>query len=165
MAYVLATISLIALISYGLAKQSGSNAQLQAAFETKQTLIRQVQLIRSRILSCGIAYPTGNNGNGYVNRVRYPATPVSGKVRDLSCPGLPPGSDNLWTGMGGATVPLPPVAFSEWEYVSDATSMRLRIVPASSADAASLRVLNAVELRIGETAAIVNDGLEITLMH
>lgn len=161
-AYLLAAIALLGLVAFMMAKMSNSNVQLQSAFQSKQTLITQYQLIRSRILSCGIAYPAGNNGSTV--RVRYPATPVSGNVIDMTCPGQP-GANNLWNGAGSVTLRAPPAAFTGWTYANDSTSMRLAIQPAVGGDTFATGILIAVANRIGDIATISGETLTITLMN
>lgn len=161
-AYILAAIALLGLVAFMMAKMSNSNVQLQTAFDSKQTLIRQYQLIRSRVLSCGVAYPAGDNGTGV--RVRYPATPVSGNVIDMTCPGQP-GANNLWSGAGSVTLRAPPAAFTGWMYANDGTSMRLAIQPAVSGDTRSIGILTSVANRIGDIATVSGSTLTITLMN
>jgi hypothetical protein len=161
-AYLLASIALLTLVAFTMSKMSDSSTSLKVAFDNKITLIRQYQQIRSRILSCGIAYPGGINGTGF--RVQYPGTPASGNLADALCPGHPD-KDNLWTGRGGMLLPAPPAAFSQWKYINDATSMRLTIQPAATGDAGSIRVLGAVAKRIGSAASMSGEVLSITLMH
>lgn len=161
-AYMLTAIALLGLISFALSRLTTSSKQLEASFETRLALIGQYQMIRSRILSCGIAYPAGDNGTG--SRVRYPATPLSERVLDLECPGKP-GANNLWNGSGGVRLSAPPPAFSEWGYVNDATSMRLSIEPMTTGDTSSLSILSGVAIRVGDNASMVGNALVITLMN
>lgn len=161
-AYLLASIAVLSLVAFALSKQTGQGVQLKTNFDNKITLIKQYQQIRSRILSCGIAYPGGINDTGF--RVQYPGTPVSGNLSDAQCPGHPD-KDNLWTGRGGMLLPRPPEAFDQWKYINDATSMRLTIQPTATGDAASSGLLNAVAIRIGDTASMSGEVLSITLMY
>ncbi|MFD2274151.1 hypothetical protein ACFS07_32610 [Undibacterium arcticum] len=106
--YVLMVIAMLSMVALVAAKMSRSGGQQQWNFETRNTLLDQSKLIRSRVIGCGIAYPSGNNGTGF--HARFPATAGTGLVSDLVCPGQP-APNNLWTGVGGMTLPSVPGGF------------------------------------------------------
>lgn len=126
MAYLLVGITAMSLVAVAVSRSGDDQAERRFVSEAQRVVLHQGELVRAQILLCGTMYPGGNNGSGF--RVRYPAAPVSGLVRDLECPGVPSGGNrNLWSGARGVTLPPPPRGMQEWRYANDATSMRIWI--------------------------------------
>lgn len=160
--YLFAALALAGLVAFQLSKTSRTNAQGDVNFQNRAALLDQYHLIRSRILACGINFPYGDNGTTF--RIRYPATPGSGLVRDLTCPGQDP-PNNLWTGLNGLILPAEPPALNPWRYENDATSMRLSIQARSASDTHLLGVMDQVVSTIGSAASRSGDVLTVVLMN
>lgn len=125
MGYVLFVIALCSVVVAGLSRATINADAGRRQAEVSDTLVQQVEIIRSKILACGIAYPAGNNGLGY--RTAFPASPGSGLVADLQCPGAPNGAQALWSGQDGIYAPREAVGLSAWQFAHDASSMRISI--------------------------------------
>jgi hypothetical protein len=123
----------LALLSLTIAAVSRNSINADAGrrqAEVSDALVQQVEVIRSKILACGLTYPAGNNGLGY--RLAFPAVPSSALVADLQCPGAPTGQKELWAGQDGIYAPQVPMGLSAWQFQHDAASMRISIQIASS---------------------------------
>lgn len=162
LAYILAFLALLTLATTFIAKTQRGTAQAISNQENKVALLEQATLVRSRIIGCAVSYPAGDNGTGV--RIQYPATPTSGLVRDLTCPGQP-GSNNLWTGTGGLTLPSPPKIFNAWRYVNDTSSMRITISASASGDPTTLGIMDAIAARLGTSATRNGDVLTVVLVN
>lgn len=161
-AYVFLVIAMLSLTAVVAAKMSRAGGQQQWNFETKNTVLDQSKIIRTRIIGCAIAFPAGNNGTGF--HPRFPATPGTGLVSDLVCPGQA-APNNLWTGVGGMTLAAAPGGFSAWTYNNDGSSIRISIqAVVGTTDRAAMNVLDAIAVRIGSNASRVGATLTITLM-
>lgn len=159
LAYLIAVITLLTVISAAWSLTSRSTVQAQWNSDTKRTLLDQYQLIVGRLVYCGVAYPAGDNGTGF--RGRFPGAATSVGVDTLVCPGqaVP---NNLWSGIGGLTLPATPARFSPWSYTNDATSMRIAVsVTAGVADTQAIGVLDNVVALIGQGA--VRSGATMTV--
>lgn len=162
LAYVLAFLALMTLATTYLASTQRGVAQSLANQENKVALLEQATLIRGRIIGCVVSFPGGDNGTGV--RVQYPAEPASSLVRDLTCPGQP-GSNNLWSGTGGLTLPSPPRIFTDWSYQNDGTGLVISIDAASPGDPATLGVMDSIAQRLGPSASRAGNTLTIILMN
>lgn len=158
--YVYLVIAMLSIVAVAVAAMSRNGGQQQWKFETKNTILDEFKIIRSRVIACGIAYPSGNNGSGF--HPRFPATAGTGLVADLVCPGQA-APNNLWTGVGGMMMPAQPGGFSPWRYTNDGTNVRISI-GASTLDPAALAVLDGLVQRIGATASRSGAVLTIILM-
>ena len=160
--YVFLVIALLAIVGFAAAKMSRAGTHEKWTFDARNTILDQYTTIRTRVISCGINYPSGNNGTGF--HIRFPATPVSTLVSDMVCPGQTL-ANNLWTGVGGLTAPVPPAGFSPWIYTNDGTSIRISLTATvGTTDLQAMRVLNATATKLGSIATVVGPVLTITLM-
>lgn len=101
-------ITLFAALSYAVFGGSrGQSTTSQQSFRVIEEVYTQVQGIRSAILECVLVYPEGG----------YPADPVSGLVKDMTCPGN--NDRGIWTGSGARFLPPPPRPFNDWTYIND----------------------------------------------
>lgn len=161
-AYVFVVIAMLSMVAAAVAAMSRSGGRQQWNFETKNALMDASKIIRSRVIFCGIAFPAGDNGSGF--HTRFPATPGTGNVTDLVCPGQP-APNNLWTGKGGLPLPTQPGGFAPWQYVNDGTSVRISLrATGGTTDIAAIAVLDSLALRIGTNASRTADILTIILM-
>lgn len=128
-----------------------NSASMVSNNNASQTIAAQAGLIRSRILQCSTAYPSGNNGTGF--RATYPAGVTTVNVSTLVCPGS---ALNLWNQSDGVFMPSPPAGFNAWQFTNDATSMRLTI-SASTAD--RIAILPAIANLLGPQASVSGSTL------
>jgi hypothetical protein len=161
-AYILTFIALVAIVTAAMAKFGRDSVRSRLNFETSSALLEQSQLIRNRLLVCGVSFPAGDNGTGF--HPIYPPTPVSGLLADAQCPGQPL-PNNLWTGSGGLRLPPSPHGFEQWRYQNDSTSVRVSIAPRVAGDASALGLVDKVIPRIGDSAARVGDALTVTILQ
>src|SRR5215207_8512244 len=75
MGYVLFVIALCSVVVAGLSRATINADAGRRQAEVSDTLVQQVEIIRAKIVACGVGYPAGNNGLGY--RTAFPATPGS----------------------------------------------------------------------------------------
>lgn len=123
LAVLLMTAVLITAVSFvAFGRADPTNVISNSA--VTQTVTAQAGIIRSRILACGIEYPTGNNGTIY--RTQYPSGITATNVATLTCPGA--ANSNIWTLLDGVTPPNRVNGFGIWQYTNDATNMRLTLV-------------------------------------
>lgn len=103
--------------------QGGSDATnvLKTSIVVQQ-MAQQAGLIRQRIIACGTDNPSGNNGTTF--RVIYPGAATAASVSALICPG---NATNIWSQSDGAVVPVPLAGFNAWQYINDASSMRITV--------------------------------------
>ncbi len=76
--YILIAIALLAALTYSFAKDTSSNINTQLANKTSQELYVQVNLIRSAILECTLAYPSGGgdiDASGVIDATDNPNSP------------------------------------------------------------------------------------------
>lgn len=156
-AHLFFAIAMMGIVAAGFAAMSRDNASGKWKVETRKTLMAQASLIRDRIILCGVTYPSGNNGTG--NHVAYPATPVSGQAVDLLCPGNPDTNKSIWTGRNGAIYPVLPSGFSAWQYVNDATNMRISVTGDGSPQTRD--VLSVLVGNYGAAGSLSGDTLSI----
>jgi hypothetical protein len=161
-AYILSFIAILSVVIAALAMLSRDNAQARLNLVASTAILDQVQLIRNRILVCGVQYPTGDNLTGI--RTMYPATPGSLLLSDAVCPGQP-APNNLWTGSNGLILPPPPAGFSPWRYENDNVSMRIESQPLIPGQATALGIFDILLPRLGSGASRNGNVLSIILMH
>lgn len=121
-------------------------------------LSSQARLIMQMVYSCTSNYPTGNNGG--TTHLPYPATPTGNLVSNLVCPGT---SANLWTGVDGAYLPVIPTDFGAWQYVNDATSVRITTTTTNLT--AWANAINQVVSQFGSQASLSGSTLTITITN
>ncbi len=141
-------ISLFAALSYAVfGGYRGQTATSQQSFRVIEEVYTQVQSIRSAILECVLVYPEGG----------YPADPLSGLVKDLTCPGN--NDRGIWAGTGARFLPPPPRPFSDWGYTNDdngssGTGIRI-ITTTTSTDAGVVAGLNQLDNQFADNEADV----------
>lgn len=161
-AYILSFIAILSLVVAALAILSRDSAQSRANLIASTAILDQVQLIRNRILVCGVSYPTGDNQTGV--RSMYPATPGSLLLADAVCPGQPL-PNNLWTGTNGLILPPVPPGYQSWTYTNDAASMRIELQPITPGQATALGIFDILLPRLGSGASRTGNVLSVILMH
>jgi hypothetical protein len=161
--YLLIGISLLSVMTLAYSKISRSSVIGQWNHEARESLLEQVSLIRGRIISCAVTYPSGDPATN----VRYPSTPPSGLVSDLNCPGNPATNKNIWTGAGGTTLPAPPRRFSNWTYsYTPASGIRINVIATQgTSDGNAIGVMDMVATRIGDSAVRNGKQLTVVLMN
>lgn len=161
--YILIAIALLAALTYSMTKEGGTKASVHLAHKTSQELYVQVNLIRSAVLECTLAYPAGggdlypagspdgvidaddNPNNPYPLNPSSPLNPdgaaANDNVRNLTCIGAPAGSRSIFQGAGtqGRYLPPPPPGFGEWTYINHGDSstptegVRIQIIASDNA--------------------------------
>lgn len=148
--FILLTIVLGATLAANLAG-GASVASMMANSNAANMVAAQASLIRGRILQCGIDYPSGNNGTSY--RVIYPSATTAANVSALTCPG---NSANLWSQSDGVAMPASLSGFNAWQYVNDATSMRITV---TSTNADRTAILPRIVTLLGSQASYAGSTL------
>jgi hypothetical protein len=147
LAIILMMVVLVTAVSFLFVKDTDiNNTMINSTIS--HTVVAQAGIVRSRVLACGIEYPTGNNGTAF--RVQYPAATVAINISALTCPGA--ANANLWTLMDGLTLPQTVSGFNSWQYTNDAASMRLTLT-ATSADRISMLPTLVTALGVGASSA------------
>lgn len=121
-AMIVTIVGILSVISFFALRGTDTSAVLNNSAITN-TIVAQAGVIRARILSCSIEYPTGNNGTGF--RPQYPAATTAVNISELTCPGA--NNANIWTLLDGVTTPIGVNGFNTWQYVNDGTSLRIMI--------------------------------------
>lgn len=161
-AYILSFIAILSVVIAALATLSRDSAQSRANLAASTAILDQVQLIRNRILVCGVSYPNGDNLTGI--RTMYPSTPGSLLLSDAACPGQPL-PNNLWTGTGGLILPPVPPGYAPWRYENDSISMRLELQPLVPGQATALGIFDILLPRLGSGASRSGNVLSVVLMY
>lgn len=176
--YIFLAIALLAALTYSFTKDSHDNVAVQIANKTAQELYVQVNLVRSAVVECTLAWPGGGpdvDVNGTVETTEnpnnpYPLIPTDAQnpggaaaddsVRNLSCIGAPTGKTNIFQGAGnqGRFLPPPPAGFGQWLYVNDSSGVRIKISTTSSSDLTGLDALNRLMTRFTTCQADLNYG-------
>lgn len=162
MAYVLFAITIMSLAIAALARmRNGADNGVQME-KVKETLVQQADLIRSKLLVCATSFPNGDNGSGV--HPTYPATPSSGLVKDLACPGQGAVIGNLWKGTDGIYEPPSIVELTGWQYINDATSVRITN-SASASYAPILAGFTNAGKSIGPQASVSSGSITVTITN
>ena len=122
-----------------------SSSQLHRAVsaDSLQARLRlQGDTIRARVVDCATAYPNGDNGSGFAPA--FPAAATARSVDVLTCPGAPVAQQALWSGGDGVFAPGPVTGFGGWQYVNDASGIRITLVAANPTDAAADRAMRRI---------------------
>lgn len=161
-AYVLFALTIMSLAIAAYARmRNGADNGVQME-RVKDTLVQQADLIRSKLLVCATSFPNGDNGSGF--HPTYPATPASGLVKDLACPGQGTAVGNLWKGTDGIYEPPAIVELTGWHYVNDATSVRISN-SASASYAPILAGFTNAGKSIGSQASIASGSITVTITN
>lgn len=165
LSYILVALVILVITVQGLRLiTDGMDVQARTTDEAKEELLRQIGQIRATLQLCAVLFPAGNNGTGF--HPSYPATPVSGQLRDAECPGVPNGNKNIWTsGQVGHLLPKIPMGFGEWQYINDADSIRITLDPVSAGDVVASTIVTRAQRRIGENASISGDTFVVKIIQ
>lgn len=158
--YALFGLLLISLTIGAAARMNRSSDNGQRMAQSRDEIVQQASLIRSKLIACAIQYPGGNNGLGY--RAQFPAAPGTGAVADVLCPGNPSVNKTIWTAADGSFVPRQMSGFSTWSFAHDATSMRISITATGSTSYTTAALTNAA-LKFGAQASLVGSTLTIVI--
>lgn len=145
-AMILTIIGILAVISFFVFRGTDTSSVLNNAAITNN-IVSQASIIRSRILSCAIEYPTGDNTTGF--KPQYPGATSAVNVSTLTCPGA--NNANIWTLLDGVTTPLAVNGFNNWQYINDSTNIRISIT-ATTTEKTSL--LPTIANMLGSQASI-----------
>ena len=111
---ILWAVGILAVLMWLIGQGSSDFGAAMTADRISENLIAQASLIRGKIVECWLV-TQGRPTAG------WPATPASGLVSDLTCPGDPAASQNLWMGARPAPLPSPPLGFGAWTYAYSAS--------------------------------------------
>lgn len=126
---ILFVVALLGVLAAFFASDMGSMGSASREDTITALLTSQTNLIRSKFNECNMirgSWPTSNSEGTLVS--------------DVTCPGDPPGQDNLWTGVRVNQLPQPPQRFNQWtyyDYSSGGGGRCVRISPASASDPAT----------------------------
>lgn len=165
LAYVLYGIALIALVSAAYAQMRNTDDQSQNIEETVNTLIAQVEVLKTKIFLCGAIYPDGDHGQ-FPARRAYPAPATSANrdvITSVVCPGAPAGANSLANMSDGQAIPVPPPDFKPWEYQHTETAgVLLHLMPRLAGGASQVRTR--LLRQLGTSAAESGDDIAILVL-
>lgn len=153
-AMILAIVVVMAMIGAAVV-QGVDTAGMVSNNNAIQTVVAQASLIRSKLNACAVEYPSGDNGNGF--RPPYPASLVPASVATRMCPGA---AINLWSMGDAVSFPPTPAGTGGWQYVNDATSLRI-LLTSNTAEMAAL--LGPAAARLGPQASTSGTSPNVTL--
>ena len=139
--YILLAIALLAALTASLMDSSSQQTSSQNTFNSVTEVKSQINLIRSSIQECVLAYPEGDAGADGNSGLRSPVTPnygypvnpssgyftapavpeTSDEAALIKCPGNPGNSKlhaPIFGGASGKFLPPPPNLFEPWVYYS-----------------------------------------------
>lgn len=155
LAYALSALFALAMVAGLMARmQSARDAGAQMA-ESRDQLIAQASLIRSKLLSCAAMYPTSSAAIPFN---AFPADADS-DVKDLLCPGAPAGANGLWLADDALSAPTSPRGFSGWRYTRDASHVIRLSISVTSGVTAHKSALSNAAIRLGSSASIDGAGV------
>ncbi len=165
LAYVLYGIALIALVSAAYAQMRNTDEQSQSIEETVNTVMAQLEVLKTKIFLCGAIYPDGDHGQ-FPARRSYPAPATTGNL-DLAtsvvCPGAPAGANGLANMSDGQPIPIPPADFKPWEYQhTEADGIVLHLLPRVAGGAAQARTR--LLRQLGASASQSGDDIAIQVL-
>lgn len=137
MAYLIAAISLLSITIYALSSAVTQNSSLMWVSKASSAVSSQADLIRTKVIACGAAFPAGDNGSASSLEIyrKYPKTPADGLLANVMCPGAPAGTQAIWSGRDGVFLRKLPSGFGDWGYTNDSSG--IYITTASSSGLAS----------------------------
>ena len=163
MFYIFLVVLLLGLLASAFMRTPSASLVVQIDGNANN-ISAQANLIRSRIIKCSIDYPAGDNATTY--HTQYPgATTWTTDLSGLICPGMP-APNNLWNGTVGIFLPIAPANMGNWQYINDATSVRLKI---QALNASGITALGKAATRFGSgeaalsTTTLTNDTLTLIL--
>lgn len=165
LAYLLYGIALIAVVGAAYAHLHDSEDQSRYIDESVNTLMAQVEVLKTKVFLCGAIYPDGDHGQ-FAARRPYPA-PVNTDNRDLVsnvvCPGAPAGANTLASMSDGQPIPIPPPDFKPWEYQHTLSNgILLHLMPVHPNGAAQVRTR--LLRQLGTAASQSGDDIAILLL-
>jgi hypothetical protein len=159
--YALLGLALLSLTLMVIARMNSQGVDGRRMAETRDEVVQQAGLIRSKLLACTIAFPGGDNGLGF--RLQFPAAPVSGLVADTLCPGNPNANKAVWSQGDGVYMPRTLTNLSAWRIAHDATSVRISVTAQSGGWA--LAALNNAARRLGPQATVSGSTLTVVIAN
>ena len=161
--YILSGLALLMLLVAAASSLFSSGNLAQEVEYRREALSAQFAQITNTLLLCGIQYPVGNNGSGF--HVVYPAVPVSGLARDLTCPGDVSSAATIWlSGHLGQQLPGIPVGIQDWRYTNTAANISISATVATAGDPTARSILKRAALRAGGDASISVDLDTLTII-
>lgn len=142
--YILIAIALLGALTLTFMEPSSQQTSSQNSFNTVSQMTGQINLIRSAIQECRIAYKKGDrsidissSGSDPGAQRNFPIKPNSSHystatigpttgrlVKDIRCPGDPGNNDEnhvkIFGGTSGKFLPAPPNLFEDWQYYNGA---------------------------------------------
>lgn len=119
--WALAVLSAI-MVGYSIIPK---HAKSLYATDTTPIVYNAVIATKSKILTCYMLYPSGDNGTGF--NIPFPAATTETDISLLTCPGDPSANQNLWTGNNGVFIPKLPNGFTGPVYKNDASGIYIKI--------------------------------------
>ena len=120
MAYAITVLALLSLTAMAVARFSNQSADSKRMAETRDELVTQVSLIRSKLMSCALTYP---GGDPTTFDPIPPATGPSGvPITTINCPGDPAASKQLWKPADGVFAPRSLTGLTDWVFIRNAVS-------------------------------------------
>lgn len=159
---ILFSLAVLAIVVSSISAMTRNSADRERVSNLTDTITREAEIIRAKLLSCVISYPAGDNGTGF--HPEYPARPASGLVADLACPGAPSASGDIWPGQDGISIPPVANGLSSWSYENDATSIRISI-SSIPGDTPAKAAINTAAKRFGSDASITANMVTFTLIR
>jgi hypothetical protein len=156
--YVLAVVGLIGLTTSVLITSGRPDTARLAENAVGGRLAVQAQALGAELVACATLYPEGDNGTPY--RRAYPGATSWTVVTTLTCPGKPTGQQALFNTLGSGSAPTAVSGMGTWQYINDATSMRVRI---GATDANQTPALALAATRLGSSASVAGSTLTFTL--
>lgn len=122
-AYLIAAIALMGLVAWAGSQMWDANAEIRWVGATSDIVQEQAYLIRKQVISCGTAYPGGDNGDAASTSAyrKYPAS--SPDLGLITCPGAPVAEQKVFGGRDGIFLRKLPPDFSAWSYANTAAGI------------------------------------------
>lgn len=128
--YVIGACVLLAAIGAAAINQARTAARGNYLYSTTATVYSAALTIQGKVRMCPIQFPGGNNGTGY--SPQYPGATTATAVNAVTCPGR--SGYILFTGGDGVFLPPTPSGFTGWNYLNDASGVRIILTSDGNSD-------------------------------
>lgn len=145
--YVIGACVLLAAVGVAAVNQARTAARGNYMFNTTASLHTAALTIQGKVRMCPILFPGGNNGTGY--SPQYPGATTATSVGTVTCPGRT--GYTLFTGGDGVFLPPTPAGFTGWNYINDASGVRIVLTSDGNSDRNT--ILQAVANRLSSSVA------------
>lgn len=169
MTYVLTVLAIFTIVVGAIARMQGHTAAAQQMADTRDVLVSQAHLIRTKLLACAINYPQGDPVS---NDTLYQTSASGVAVSAILCPGtatLVPAvaATTLWSGTDGIYAPGQLTGLSVWTFTHTpamGTASTLTITQVSGGNPITAALNNAV-LRFGVQGHLASGTLSINVTN